>query len=237
MAGTAGTSSSATSPEQLIRETADAMVATGMKRCRLPVHQHRRLLARRARRARFIQVDAKRFPNGMKALADYIRNKGLKDRHLPDAGWKTCRRPPGSRGYEFQDAQTHAEWGIDYLKYDWCNTGGLNAEGAYQTMSAALRKAGRPIVFSLCERGQPGSPGSGARRVGHWRTTATSPPASSVVSHGDWRPGAWCRSSTCRRACANTPAQATGTANMLEVGKPHRQPGPRAPRSAHAGRR
>jgi hypothetical protein len=69
----------------------------------------------------FIQPDPKRFPSGMKALADYIHSLGLKFGIYSDAGWKTCAGRPGSRGYEYQDARKYAEWGIDYLKYDWCN--------------------------------------------------------------------------------------------------------------------
>jgi alpha-galactosidase len=64
----------------------------------------------------------------MKALADYIHSKGLKFGIYSDAGWKTCGGRPGSRGYEYQDALTYAKWGVDYLKYDWCNTEGLKAE-------------------------------------------------------------------------------------------------------------
>lgn len=176
--------------EQLIRETADAMVATGMKDAG---YQYINIddCWHGERDARgFIQVDAKRFPNGMKALADYIHSKGLKIGIYSDAGWKTCGGRPGSRGYEFQDAQTYAEWGIDYLKYDWCNTEGLNAEGAYQTMSAALRKAGRPIVFSLCEWGNQ-KPWLWGQKVGHlWRTTGDITACfDCVVNHGDWK--AW----------------------------------------------
>ncbi len=47
----------------------------------------------------------------------------------------------------------YAKWGVDYLKYDWCNTGTRNAEEAYSTMSKALLSTGRPIVFSMCEWG------------------------------------------------------------------------------------
>ena len=101
----------------------------------------------------FIHPDPERFPSGMKALADYVHSKGLKLGIYSDAGWETCGGHPGSRGHEFQDAQMYAKWGIDYLKYDWCNTGGLNAEGAYMTIGAGLKNAGRPIVLSICEWG------------------------------------------------------------------------------------
>src|SRR5205085_2914818 len=74
-----------------------------------------------------------------------------------DAGTKTCAGRPGSRGHEFQDALSYARWGVDYLKYDWCNTGSDNAEAAYATMHDALveaaEKTKHPITFSLCEWG------------------------------------------------------------------------------------
>ena len=111
--------------EALIRETADAMVSTGMKAAGYLYiniddcwHGQRNSLG-------FIHPDQERFPSGMKALADYIHSKGLKFGIYSDAGWKTCGGRPGSRGYEFQDAMKYAEWGVDYLKYDWCNTEGL----------------------------------------------------------------------------------------------------------------
>jgi alpha-galactosidase len=123
----------------------------------------------------------------MKALADYVHSKGLKLGIYSDAGWKTCAGRPGSRGYEYQDALTYARWGIDYLKYDWCSTGGLNAEGAYQTMSAALAAAGRPIVFSLCEWGT-NQPWEWAKDIGHlWRTTGDIGVCFDCeIDHGTW---------------------------------------------------
>jgi alpha-galactosidase len=124
----------------------------------------------------------------MKALADYVHAKGLALGIYSDAGWKTCGGKPGSRGHEYQDALTYAEWGIDYLKYDWCNTNGLKAEGAYLTMREALRTAGRPVLFSLCEWGD-NQPWSWAKDVGHsWRTTGDIATCfDCVVDHGTWK--------------------------------------------------
>jgi len=116
-------------------------------------------------------ADPKRFPSGMKALADYVHSKGLKFGIYSCAGRKTCENRPGGRGYEFQDARTYAEWGVDYLKYDWCNSDGQNAAESYTLMRDALYKAGRPIVFSICEWGST-KPWEWAKEVGHlWRTT------------------------------------------------------------------
>ena len=96
----------------------------------------------------------------------------------------------GSFGHEYQDALQYARWGIDYLKYDWCNTENINPVGAYTLMRDALRAAGRPILFSMCEWGNS-KPWTWAREVGHmWRTTGDiglsfSDPA---VFTGDWKP-------------------------------------------------
>ena len=118
-----------------------------------------------------IIVNKEKFPSGIKALADYIHSKGLKLGIYSDAGYRTCGGFPGSLGYEYQDARQYAAWGVDYLKFDWCNTGNKSAPDSYQLMRRALEKAGRPIVFSICEWGtsQPWEWGKG---VGHlWRTT------------------------------------------------------------------
>ena len=174
--------------EQLIRETADAMVASEMKAAG---YQYINIddCWHGERDARgFIQPNSEHFPSGMKALADYVHARGLKLGIYSDAGWKTCGGKPGSRGYEYQDALTYAEWGIDYLKYDWCNTNGLKAEGAYLTMREALRKAGRPVLFSICEWGD-NQPWQWAKDVGHsWRTTGDIYNCFDCVhDHGTWK--------------------------------------------------
>jgi alpha-galactosidase len=126
----------------------------------------------------------------MKALADYIHSKGLKFGIYSCAGNKTCAGKVGSRGHEYQDALTYAAWGVDYLKYDWCDTEGLKAVGGYTTMRDALFAAGRPIVFSLCEWGD-NQPWEWGKDVGHlWRTTGDITACfDCVVSHGTW--SAW----------------------------------------------
>jgi len=157
--------------EELIRKTADAMISTGMKDAGYEYiniddcwHGNRDSLG-------FIHPDPTRFPSGIKALADYVHSKGLKLGIYSDAGTQTCGGKPGSHGYEYQDAITYAGWGVDYLKYDWCNTNGINAENAYKTMRDALKSAGRPILFSICEWGD-NAPWLWAGNIGHmWRTT------------------------------------------------------------------
>lgn len=174
--------------EDLIKQVADAMVTSGMKDAGYVYiniddcwHGKRDSLG-------FIHPDPQRFPSGMKALADYIHSKGLKIGIYSDAGSQTCGGRPGSRGHEYQDALTYAKWGIDYLKYDWCNTEGLNAEGAYATMRDALFAAGRPIVFSLCEWGN-NKPWLWGANIGHlWRTTGDITNCfDCVVDHGTWK--------------------------------------------------
>lgn len=174
--------------EKLIRETADAMVSSGMKDAGYQYividdcwHGSRDSLGN-------ISPDSARFPSGIKALADYIYSIGLKFGIYSDAGWKTCGGRPGSRGHTYQDAVKYAEWGVDYLKYDWCNTEGLDAEHAYLTMRDAIYKAGRPIVFSLCEWGD-NKPWEWAKDVGHlWRTTGDIYNCfDCVVDHGTWK--------------------------------------------------
>ncbi|KUN00240.1 alpha-galactosidase [Streptomyces canus] len=114
-----------------------------------------------------------RFPNGIKAVADYVHSKGLKLGIYTSAGTKTCSNVgfPGALGHEYSDAQQFADWGVDYLKYDNCNNQGVDAKLRYTTMRDALKATGRPIVYSICEWGQ-NKPWEWAADVGHlWRTT------------------------------------------------------------------
>ncbi|EKX46356.1 hypothetical protein GUITHDRAFT_70739 [Guillardia theta CCMP2712] len=96
--------------------------------------------------------DASAFPQGIKGLADFMHSKGFKLGIYTDRGQLTCAGRPGSLGTEELDAQTFADWGIDYLKEDSCNAT-QEHEGAldeYRKMRDALNKTGRPIYFSLC---------------------------------------------------------------------------------------
>ena len=99
----------------------------------------------------------KKFPD-MKALADYVHSKGLKLGIYSSPGPNTCAGYEGTYAHEEQDAKTFAEWGIDYLKYDWCGARTLYTDeempAVYQKMGDALLKAGRPIVYSLCQYGR-----------------------------------------------------------------------------------
>ena len=157
--------------EKLIRETADAMVASGMKDAGYQYVVIDDCWQVKRDENGTIVADPERFPSGIKALADYVHSKGLKFGIYSDAGVKTCAGRPGSHGYEFQDARTYAAWGVDYLKYDWCNAERQDAIESYTLMSKALRATGRPIVFSLCEWGS-NKPWLWAKDVGNlWRAT------------------------------------------------------------------
>ncbi len=132
-------------------------------------------------------ADPVKFPHGMKAFADYVHSKGLKFGIYNCAGSKTCAGYPGTRGHEYEDARLYASWGVDFLKYDWCNTDSLNTPEAYKTMSAALRATGRPIVFSICEWGGH-APWLWAGGVGElYRTTGDITPSFiSNKNYGNW---------------------------------------------------
>lgn len=131
-------------------------------------------------------VPNKRFPD-MKGLADYVHSKGLKIGLYSSPGTTTCGGCFGSYQHEAIDADTYAEWGYDYLKYDWCSYGGvfnkLKDEGKVKTdlqgqkdpyilMGKELARQKRDIVYSLCQYGMGdvwewgGSVGGQA-----WRTT------------------------------------------------------------------
>ena len=127
--------------ERMVREMADALVESGLAEAGyvyLNIDDCWHASERDA--DGFPQCDPERFPSGMKALADYVHSKGLKLGIYSDAGRRTCAGRFGSFGHEYQDALQYARWGIDYLKYDWCNTENINPVGAY-----TLRRAPDPF--------------------------------------------------------------------------------------------
>ncbi|HWX91542.1 MAG TPA: alpha-galactosidase [Terriglobales bacterium] len=157
--------------EQLIRETADAMVSAGMQAAG---YQYVNIddcwqVSRDAQGT--IVADPKRFPSGIKALADYVHSKGLKLGVYTDAGRLTCQKRPGSYEHELLDAKTYASWGVDYVKIDWCHAEGLDPEVQYAKFRDALAQAGRPIVFSICNWGVKAPWTWGPATGNLWRTT------------------------------------------------------------------
>lgn len=156
--------------EKLVKETADIMVASGMAAAgyNYIVLDDGWMAKERDANGNLVP-DPIKFPSGMKTLIEYVHSKGLKFGLYNCAGTQTCASYPGTRGFEYQDARFYASLNIDYLKYDWCNTAGILAPEAYKTMSNALKTAGRPIVFSLCEWGD-NKPWEWAKPMGNlWR--------------------------------------------------------------------
>ncbi len=142
--------------ETVIKETADAMVETGLldagynylviddcwsERERDPVSGK-------------IVPDRIKFPNGMKSVSDYVHSKGLKFGMYSCAGTRTCADYPGSFDHEFLDAETFAEYGADFLKYDYCyRPAHFHGDLLYRRMGMALKACGREILFSACNWG------------------------------------------------------------------------------------
>ncbi len=169
--------------ERVARQTADAMVASGMaKDGYIYLNLDDTWMARQRDAQGRLVANPRRFPHGIPALAAYVHKLGLKFGLYEDAGLRTCAGYPGSFGHYRTDAATFAAWGVDYLKFDWCNVPlrltppmswhlGLNglrprqiAQQLYRRMGAALLATHRPIVFSLCEWG--------LYRVWRWGQTA-----------------------------------------------------------------
>ncbi len=176
--------------EKLVMATADLFVSAGLKDAgyNYIVLDDGWMTMERDNNGNLVP-DPQKFPHGMKALADYVHSKGLKFGLYNCAGTKTCAGYPGTRGYEYQDARNYAAWEIDYLKFDWCSAEGQNAKESYATMSKALTKAGRPIIFSLCEWGS-NKPWEWAAPVGQlWRSTGDIGIVfDSIKKFGNWVP-------------------------------------------------
>ncbi len=136
--------------ENLIFETADAIVEKGYKDAGYEyiIIDDCWSEIKRDKNGRLVP-DKKRFPHGMKYVADYIHEKGLKFGMYSDAGFYTCMGYPASFGHEITDAETFAEWEIDYLKYDFgFFPSSAKGDNAYLTMAQALRMTGRDIIFT-----------------------------------------------------------------------------------------
>jgi len=168
--------------DAIVRAQADAMVSSGMKDAGY-VYVNIDDTWEGERDAQGVIHPNSKFPD-MKALADYVHSKGLKLGIYSSPGPKTCAGYEGSYGHEEQDAKTYADWGVDYLKYDLCglvpmmrSAGSPDAAhkmmlDAYTKMRDALRKTGRPVVYSLCQYGWDAVWRWGASVGGNsWRTT------------------------------------------------------------------
>ena len=207
--------------DKVMREAADQMIGTGMADygyqyvniddCwMVKVNSNDPEIGGPTRSADGRLLTNKRFPN-MKAMTDYIHGQGLRAGTYISPGPSTCAGYEGSYGHEAQDARTFAEWGFDFLKYDWCSygqkAGGNTVEHLkkpYQQMWGELQKLDRDIVLNLCQYGM-GEAWKWGGQVGHcWRTTgdlglergAALPGFYSIglsnARHWEYaRPGAW----------------------------------------------
>ncbi len=158
--------------EKLIKETADALVSSGLKEAGYVYMGPDEGICFGRDASGKLTTNFARYPGGLRGLGDYIHRKGLKYALYTDAGTRTCSKAmPGTRDHEFEDLATFAEWRADYLKIDWCNTEGQNVEKTYAKLHDAQRAAGRPTVLSLCSWGV-GEPWKWGAGVGNlWRTT------------------------------------------------------------------
>ncbi len=142
--------------DSLVRESADAFVDRGLKAAGytyVVIDDCWSVKTRDPKTGRLLPEPAK-FPHGMKSLADYVHSKGLKFGMYSCAGQRTCADYPGSFDHEYLDAKTFAEWGVDFLKYDFCyHPRSIEGKLLYRRMGMALRASGRDILFSACNWG------------------------------------------------------------------------------------
>jgi len=146
---------------QLIRDTADAMVSSGMRDAGYEYVNIDDCWLTNTRSDGQPQFTQQFADGGIPAIAEYVHERGLKLGIYSDRGAFTCAGRVGSRGFETEDARLYASWGVDYLKYDNGDyldvnnmAGGHNLnEGVMREqhgrMAAAVASSGRPIVFSL----------------------------------------------------------------------------------------
>ena len=142
--------------DRLIRESADAFVACGLKDAGYQYIVIDDCWSKKTRNPETdrLEADSAKFPDGMKAVADYVHGKGLKFGMYSCAGQRTCADYPGSFDHEFLDAETFASWGVDFQKYDFCyKPYGLEGQLLYRRMGMALRASGRDILYSACNWG------------------------------------------------------------------------------------
>ncbi len=140
---------------ELIKTTADCMAESGLRDAGYEYVVIDDCWSEKQRVNGRLVPDKKKFPDGIKPVADYVHSKGLKFGIYSCAGTHTCAGYPGSFEHEFDDAETFAEWGVDYLKYDYCyKPDAASGENLYKRMGMALRNCGREIVFSACSWGK-----------------------------------------------------------------------------------
>eukprot|EP01036_Dinobryon_divergens_P024295 gene24294-32731_t len=203
--------------EDLIRQTADALVSTGLADLGYKyVNIDDCWQASNRAKSGAIEEDRARFPSGMKSLSDYIHSKGLKFGIYSSAGFKTCQGFPASLGLEYEDVKTYADWGVDYLKYDNCYTDHGSPQSRYLEMATAIQtvtaaEGSNKIFYSLCEWGRE-NPAAWAPKISanSWRISADIRDSwLSIVTRADITASLWRYSG---------PSAGWNDPDMLEVG-------------------
>ena len=137
--------------EQIVLETADKFVELGLRDAGYEYIVIDDCWPAMERVDGKLVPDPEKFPHGMKYVADYVHSKGLKFGIYSSASTRTCKGYPASFDHEFEDAKTFAEWGVDYLKYDYCyKPQSIDYQILYRRMGLALRSCGRDIVYAAC---------------------------------------------------------------------------------------
>mmetsp|Transcript_17001 Transcript_17001/g.47647 ORF Transcript_17001/g.47647 Transcript_17001/m.47647 type:complete len:438 (-) Transcript_17001:101-1414(-) len=147
----------------------------------------------------FLQAHRQRFPDGMEPVAEYVRAKGLTFGLYTGAGKYTCAGSiPGSKDHFEEDAALFAEWGVDWIKMDWCHTVGMDAEETYAKMAEALNRTGRAIHLNLCEWGR--------HEPWRWAPKVAQSFRTSVNHNGEW----WSTKSLIRNRTLAVPSEMGG---------------------------
>lgn len=171
----------------------------------------------------FLVPEKRHFPSGMKSLVDYVHSRGLAFGLYTCAGTTVCvGGRPGSKGHWQQDAAVFAEWGVDWVKMDWCQTDGMKPADTYPMMSKAMNQTGRKMHLNMCEWGRDAPWEWGPNVAQSWRMSAD-------------HTGTWKSTKNIIRQSAQIPVAATGRPygwndmDMLETGN--------YDQAAHANRR
>jgi hypothetical protein len=160
--------------EAKIKATADLMVSSGMRDAGYVTLVLDDAWMGKDRDANdCLQADRVKFPNGMKAVGDYIHSKGLKFGIYEDRGKLTCQGLPGSLGHEKIDMETFAEWGVDYIKMDSCyaESNGHASPDDYGLYRKSIDATRRPMVLSISDFGNAAWAWGGKESSQLWRTS------------------------------------------------------------------
>jgi alpha-galactosidase len=163
---------------ELIEQTADAMLASGMLAAGYNyVDIDDCWMSKKRSAGGHLVADRHKFPRGIRPVADYVHARGFKLGIYESAGRETCAHFPGSLGHEKTDATDFAAWGVDLVKYDNCGTTRATEStqaqyvARYAAMAAAIADTGRPVVYSICEWGRKNVQEWAPSFANMWRTT------------------------------------------------------------------